>query len=206
MKPWHDLSVRSSSKNCHNWKDTEIDMSCTKNFKLSYYYLNRSWTGEARLSVGAKSRGQECAAQWPIQPVIVVVVLQHAVAIDAQLFEAQRAHEVVWVMVSVMRMRYWRVMMSGVEVRVLRVMRRDVPVAWSRLLVARRGRRVGAARHLLELAARLVRREFIVVITGSTGVAWNSWVDSVAARRVLVVRGWDVLGFVQSGVELGRAF
>lgn len=106
---------------------------------------------------------------------------------------------------SVVRVRKRWVMVSRMEFGVVRMMRRNVPFSWARLLVARSRSRGGAARHLLELLTWLIRSKFIVVITRSTAISWNSWVNSVASRT-LVVRRRDILWFVQAGVELRRAF
>lgn len=85
--------------------------------------LDRPGAGEAWLAVGAEPGWQQRPTQRPVQAAVVVVVLQHAVVVQELLVQVQRTHEALLVMVAVMRVRDGRVVVSGMEVGVMRVVR-----------------------------------------------------------------------------------
>lgn len=82
--------------------------------------LNWTGAGEARLTVGAETGWQKRAAKRTVYPIIVVVVLEHAVVGQELLIQVQRTHEVLLVMVTVVRVRNRRVMVEVGMVRMVR--------------------------------------------------------------------------------------
>lgn len=75
MKPWHDLSVRSSSKNCHNWKNTKFVSNHMKS--PTFLSLTITWIGPEPVKHGCplaeSPAGKRVPQSDPFSPLLLLL-------------------------------------------------------------------------------------------------------------------------------------